>query len=216
MKLNERMLDLRKSNNLSQEDLASKINVTRQTISNWELGETSPSLEQAKEIAKLYNVSLDYLVGNDNIVEEKINNVEKLSGIMIKMLKVIFCILIIGIVVYIIKLGIDVVNFASLFNSSESAVLNCSKDSDEEMYKITYNKKSKEITGLSGKDIKDNFFYEYYINIYGERIKINYYEDSNADELIKNIKNAYEKNNGKCNISYYDIKSGKKVNKNVN
>ena len=83
MKLNERMLDLRKSKNLSQEDLASKINVTRQTISNWELGETSPSLEQAKEIAKLYNVSLDYLVGNDNIVEEKISNVEKLSGIMI-------------------------------------------------------------------------------------------------------------------------------------
>ena len=215
MKLNERMLDLRKSKNLSQEDLASKINVTRQTISNWELGETSPSLEQAKEIAKLYNVSLDYLVGNDNIVEEKISNVEKLSGIMIKMLKVIFVILIIGIVVYVIKIGIDVVNFASLFNSSESATLYCSKDSDEEMYKITYNKKSKEITSLSGKDIKDNL-YEYYINIYGERIKINYYEDSNADELIKNIKNAYEKNNGKCNISYYDIKSGKKVNKNVN
>ena len=214
MKLNERMLDLRKSNNLSQEDLASKINVTRQTISNWELGETSPSLEQAKEIAKLYNVSLDYLVGNDNIVEEKISNVEKLSGIMIKMLKVIFVILIIGIVVYVIKLGIDVVNFVSLFNSSESATLYCSKDSDEEMYKITYNKKSKEITGLSGKDIKDNL-YEYYINIYGERIKINYSDDSNADELIKNIKNAYEKNNGKCNISYYDIKSGKKVNKNV-
>lgn len=214
MKLNERMLDLRKSNNLSQEDLASKINVTRQTISNWELGETSPSLEQAKEIAKLYNVSLDYLVGNDNIVEEKISNVEKLSGIMIKMLKVIFVILIIGIVVYVIKLGIDVVNFVSLFNSSESATLYCSKDSDEEMYKITYNKKSKEITGLSGKDIKDNL-YEYYINIYGERIKINYYDESNADELIKNIKNAYEKNNGKCNISYYDIKSGKKVNKNV-
>lgn len=38
MKLNERMLNLRKSNNLSQEDLANKINVTRQTISNWELG----------------------------------------------------------------------------------------------------------------------------------------------------------------------------------
>lgn len=206
MKLNERMLDLRKSNNLSQEDLASKINVTRQTISNWELGETSPSLEQAKEIAKLYNVSLDYLVGNDNIVEEKINNVEKLSGMIIKMLKLIFIILIIGVVVYIFKLGIDFVNFTSLFNNSESAILNCSKDSDEEMYKITYNKKNNQIINLIGKDIKDDFYYEYYINIYGERIKINYYEESNADELIKNIKNAYEKNNGKCNIHYYSSK----------
>lgn len=80
MKLNERMLSLRKNQKLSQEYLANKLNVTRQTISNWELGETSPSLEQAKEIAKLYNVSLDYLVGNDkNNVEAKLNNVERLS-----------------------------------------------------------------------------------------------------------------------------------------
>lgn len=38
MKLNERMLSLRKNQKLSQEDLANKLNVTRQTISNWELG----------------------------------------------------------------------------------------------------------------------------------------------------------------------------------
>lgn len=210
MKLNERMLKLRKNNNLSQEDLASKINVTRQTISNWELGETSPSLEQAKEIAKLYDVSLDYLVGNDNIVEEKINNVEKLSGMIIKMLKVISIILIIGILIFVSKFIIEFIDLMSLSKNSESAVLNCSKDLDEEMYSITYNKKNKEITKLYGKDIKDDFFYEYYINIYGERIKINYYDESNADELIKNIKNAYEKNGGKCNIYYHDMNIVKK------
>lgn len=70
---------------------------------------------------------------------------------------------------------------------------------------------AKEITKLYGKDIKDDFFYEYYINIYGERIKINYYEDSNVDELIKNIKNAYKKNNGKCEVYYYSQKPTKTV-----
>lgn len=109
------------------------------------------------------------------------------------MLKVISIMLIVGILIFVSKSIIEFVDFASLSKNSESVVLNCSKDLDEEMYSITYNKKSKEITKLYGKDIKDAFFYEYYINIYGERIKINYYDESNADELIKNIKNAYEK-----------------------
>ena len=44
--LGENIYNLRKENKLSQEQLAEKINVTRQTISNWELGETSPNPEQ--------------------------------------------------------------------------------------------------------------------------------------------------------------------------
>ena len=46
MKLGEKILELRKRNNLSQEQLGEKINVTRQTISNWELNETAPNPEQ--------------------------------------------------------------------------------------------------------------------------------------------------------------------------
>ena len=45
MALGTNILNYRKKNNLSQEQLAEKINVTRQTISNWELGETSPNPE---------------------------------------------------------------------------------------------------------------------------------------------------------------------------
>ena len=46
MKLGEKILELRKKNALSQEQLGEKLEVTRQTISNWELGETSPNPEQ--------------------------------------------------------------------------------------------------------------------------------------------------------------------------
>lgn len=44
---NRSLQELRKKNNLSKEELAEKINVARQTISKWELGETVPNLEQA-------------------------------------------------------------------------------------------------------------------------------------------------------------------------
>ena len=65
MKLNKNILSLRKKNNFSQEQLAEKIDVSRQTISNWELGETSPNPEQLLALSKTLKVSVDELLGND-------------------------------------------------------------------------------------------------------------------------------------------------------
>ena len=65
MKLGENILKLRKECKLSQEQLSEKVNVTRQTISNWELGETSPNPEQLKLLSKALNVSVDELLNND-------------------------------------------------------------------------------------------------------------------------------------------------------
>ena len=67
MKLGEKILYLRKQNNLSQEQLGEKINVTRQTISNWELGETSPNPEQLKRISKELKISIEELLNDDKI-----------------------------------------------------------------------------------------------------------------------------------------------------
>lgn len=63
MRINENIYNLRKKNGLSQEDLAEQIKVARQTISNWELGETSPNTEQLVLLAKAFNVSVDELIG---------------------------------------------------------------------------------------------------------------------------------------------------------
>ena len=91
MDLGKKLFELRKSKHLSQEQVAEQLHVTRQTVSNWELGETTPDLNQAKELAKLFSVSLDDLVGLDtqNILKEKVSNVEKLAGIILTILKVI-------------------------------------------------------------------------------------------------------------------------------
>lgn len=64
MQLGKNIYDLRKQKGLSQEKLAEQINVTRQTISNWELGETSPNPEQLILLSRAFNKSIDELVGN--------------------------------------------------------------------------------------------------------------------------------------------------------
>ncbi len=89
MKLGEKILELRKKNGLSQEQLGEKLEVTRQTISNWELGETSPNPEQLVLLSKTFNISIDELLNNDvkNILVEKVSNTEKLAGLVLKLIK---------------------------------------------------------------------------------------------------------------------------------
>ena len=65
MELGKNIYTLRKEKGFSQENLAEKVNVTRQTISNWELGETSPNPEQLILLSKALDKSIDELVGND-------------------------------------------------------------------------------------------------------------------------------------------------------
>ena len=89
MTLGEKLVELRKQKNLTQEKVAEELKVTRQTISNWELNQTIPDLEQSKALSKLYQISLDELVDNDMkaVLAEKISNTEKLAGLSIKLLK---------------------------------------------------------------------------------------------------------------------------------
>lgn len=79
MNIGDKLVELRKKKGLSQEELAEKLNVTRQTISKWKLNQTSPNISQAKEISRLFNVSLDELVSNNinDILITKINKNDK-------------------------------------------------------------------------------------------------------------------------------------------
>lgn len=98
MDIGNKIMELRKKNRLSQEELAEKVGVARQTISKWELGETSPDIKQAKELSKIFNISLDELVSNDikNILVEKTSNTEKLAGLILKLIKVALVVVVVG------------------------------------------------------------------------------------------------------------------------
>lgn len=66
MRLSEKIWELRKAAGLSQEQLAEKLDITRQSISKWESGESLPEIERLVELSKVFHVTVDYLV-NDGI-----------------------------------------------------------------------------------------------------------------------------------------------------
>ena len=63
IELGNRLADLRKQHGYSQEDLADKLGVSRPAISKWERGEASPDTDNLIELAKIYDISLDELLG---------------------------------------------------------------------------------------------------------------------------------------------------------
>lgn len=78
MSLGEKLKENRKKAGLSQEELAEKLNVSRQAITKWENDKGFPSIESLQNIAKLFDVSIDYLLDDKSItsantIRESIN-----------------------------------------------------------------------------------------------------------------------------------------------
>ena len=74
MELGKRLKDFRNLNNMSQDDLADKIYVSRQTISNWENDKSYPDIHSLLMLSEVFSVSLDDLVKGDiEIMKERIN-----------------------------------------------------------------------------------------------------------------------------------------------
>ncbi len=70
MNLGNNLFQARKKAGLSQETVAERLGISRQTVSKWETSETVPDIYQAKKLAKLYNLSLDELTEFDVDVKE--------------------------------------------------------------------------------------------------------------------------------------------------
>ena len=62
MEFNNKLYELRKQRGFSQEELANRLNVSRQTVSKWEIGESAPDMEKLVAISELFDISLDELV----------------------------------------------------------------------------------------------------------------------------------------------------------
>ena len=93
MNLKDKLIKLRKDNNLTQDELAEKLYVSRQTVSNWENGKFYPDIETLILISNTFNVSLDDLLKTDKKVikdmDKKIKSHKKLT-ITIVLLIIIF------------------------------------------------------------------------------------------------------------------------------
>lgn len=80
----DKLIELRKQRGWSQEDLASRIDVSRQTVSKWELGQTTPEMKKLIELSRIFNITLDELMVcdmTDNVSDGfKMNGMESRRG----------------------------------------------------------------------------------------------------------------------------------------
>ncbi len=186
MKLGDNILKLRKDCKLSQEQLAEKVDVTRQTISNWELGETSPNPEQLKLLSKALNVSIDELLNNDikQVLVEKVNNTEKNAEIIIKILKVLGIILVVGFAItFFINIMFNVKKESITIKENQTILLSCQLNKEKYTYLIEYDKDDN-IIAASGS--------EYIINVVKDKLF------NKAKVLVKYIESYFEDNDGHC------------------
>lgn len=79
MQLGESLAQARKKAGLTQEAVAEKLGVSRQTISKWETDETLPDIRQSKKLASLYHITLDELVDFDIDVQELTEMINSVS-----------------------------------------------------------------------------------------------------------------------------------------
>ena len=99
MKFEEKLMKLRKQNAWSQEELAEKLDVTRQTISKWELGQTTPDTENLNKIATIFGITVNELLDeNTNITrDESKKDVNKSRTIKVTILVIILVLILIGV-----------------------------------------------------------------------------------------------------------------------
>ncbi|MEG1462172.1 helix-turn-helix transcriptional regulator [Anaerorhabdus sp.] len=186
MSIGSKLSELRKKNNYSQEDLAEKLNVTRQTISKWELDETSPDLNSAKQLSIIFQISLDDLVDNDikNIVVEKVSNTEKLAGIIIDTLKVIGIGFVILIILSIVIIFVFNITQSETSKTTSSVTMAC--EVADESYLVKF--------GSDG-----------YFDCKGCNDKMlislmDFTDWANIDTSIENVNNYFESNGGQCRV----------------
>lgn len=86
MEFNEKLQQLRKQNNLTQEQLAEQLYVSRTAISKWESGKGYPNIESLKSISKLFSVSIDDLLSGEELISlaesENRSNIGKIYSLI--------------------------------------------------------------------------------------------------------------------------------------
>ncbi len=194
MEIGKKLMYLRKKNSLSQEELAEKVGVARQTISKWELGETSPDLKQAKELSKIFNVSLDELTDNNikNILVEKTSNTEKLAGIILKLIKF----MIIFIIVSPLLLIMLKIMFKNIHEHNSGRLMNvnikCTLHGETYGYEFNYYETTGEIKEAGGDGYLINIAdADRYNDAYQALDKIDAYVKNNGGTCIRSEAKQY-------------------------
>ncbi len=105
----EKLRNERKNKGWSQEELAEKLFVSRQSVSKWENGQNYPSIEIIIKVSDLFGLTIDELLRSDEELKEKV--IQDSKQLAYPKLKFLFDVLfLLGIVLLIIKIGILIIN----------------------------------------------------------------------------------------------------------
>lgn len=188
MNIGSKISEMRKKQNLSQEQLAEKINVARQTISKWELGETTPDVIQAKELSNIFNITLDELTkSGSNADTEEIKNDQRIknnSNLINKICMALLILLFLGIVTF----G-SIIFFANYFSASASgSSIGTSCKYNNELINIEV--------------YKDFQSGNLYLRTDNQEVnnKFKGYEYTNEEKMINDIINYLESKGAECNV----------------
>ena len=204
MKFEEKLIKLRKENALSQEELGEKLNVTRQTISKWELGQTRPDSEKIAEISKIFNVSIDELLNEseENVISnsQKVENSEKKDK-RNTIIVIVLIIVLLAVLVYVISgiifknKSVDIIN--KIFGQNTAQKNDANTDIKDKTYEIIDNiqnniqegineyKNSSENKNNSSQNNQKNNMSEFYNTLQKE------YEDGMAEINNKSEVDGY-------------------------
>lgn len=191
MSLGEKFVKLRKEQGMSQEDVAEHLQVSRQTISNWENNITTPDIQQAKEISKLFHVSLDELLENDlhDILIEKVDRTQQHTVDIIRILKIIGIVAAAYIIINLVIIAVGYFAFVAYPSqehetvSDQSVSITCSINDETWNYSIEADGEGHILTAHGDEKITDAFSigdYEYY------------------QQLLDDIETMFEKEGGSC------------------
>lgn len=164
MKFEDKLIKLRKKSSLSQEALAEKLDVTRQTISKWELGQTKPDMEKVAQMAKLFNISVNELVNEDELTEEKSEtHIKKENkGERKIVLYILIIILIASFVTLVYRVGSDVSNkYQRDKKNKENIIKDISNKISDGIDNVTNDKKTKEEIEEEKQEKIDDFNMDY-------------------------------------------------------
>lgn len=101
MNFDKKIIEIRKINNLTQEDLAEKLNVSRQTVSNWETNKCYPDIETLVIISNKFNISLDVLIKeNEKMIKDIDKKVRISKKLKYSVLVLVILLLLGGILIY--------------------------------------------------------------------------------------------------------------------
>lgn len=125
MNFGKKIQNLRKREGLTQEELAEKIGVTRQTISKWELGETSPDLNLLDKISKCFGISLDELASSGTTKNSNVNVASYIGLFFTDLFAFMFMVIMFLLLVTVILFGVSAlfVSICLAFNISVSNII---------------------------------------------------------------------------------------------